>query len=155
MRIIRLLTILTVLGCGALATSGIAAADDSLNGHYRAVVDGSRSNQLGDILLINTTCDPSGNCSGWVSTPKTWGAAIDKTPGGPWTINRTDSQGWTCADGTKAAADLVYTFAAGSLAGSITSTKVAGGCGDPATPSIAHGLQIQQCVDSPTRGVCP
>ena len=147
--------LLTALVCGAVGLASPAAADDSINGHYQAVVDGSRANQLGDILLINTTCDPAGNCRGWVSTPKTWGAAIEKAPGGAWTINRTDSLGWTCSNGAKAPADLVYTFAPGSLAGTITVTKAAGGCGDPATETATHTLKVQKCVDSPDGGVCP
>ncbi|QLL05927.1 hypothetical protein [Mycobacterium vicinigordonae] len=144
-----------VLACCAAALAGPAAADDSLNGHYQAAVDGSRSHPLGGILILNTSCNPAGNCTGWVSTPKTWGAPIDKAPGGSWTISRADSSAWTCPDGSKAAADLVYAFSSTSLAGSITSTKAAGGCGDPATPTTTYSLQVQKCVDSPSRGVCP
>ena len=104
-------SILAVLGGCAVSMAAPVLADDSLNGHYQAVVDGSRTNPLGGILIVNTQCDPTGNCTGWVSTPKTWGAAINKSPGGSWTINRTDPTAWTCGDGSKAAADLVYSFA--------------------------------------------
>ncbi|HTQ18282.1 hypothetical protein [Mycobacterium sp.] len=156
MRIVRLLptAILAVVGC-AVATAGPALADDSLNGHYFAVVDGSRSNLLSTILTFQTTCDPAGNCTGWVTTPKTWGAPVSKPPGGSWTINRTDRAGWTCPNGGTAPADLVYTFAPANLAGSIITTKAAGGCGDPARPTTTHSLQVQKCVDDPTKGVCP
>jgi len=147
--------ILAALGACAVGLAGPALADDSLNGHYQAFVDGSRTNPLGGILILNTTCDPAGNCSGWVSTPKTWGAAISKPPGGSWTISRTDPQGWTCPNGGNAPADLVYTFDPGSLAGTLTATKAAGGCGDPATPTNTHSLTVQKCVDSPGGGVCP
>jgi hypothetical protein len=148
-------SILAVLGGCAVSMAAPVLADDSLNGHYQAVVDGSRTNPLGGILIVNSQCDPTGNCTGWVSTPKTWGAAINKSPGGSWTINRTDPTAWTCGDGSKASADLVYSFAPPGLAGSITSTKAAGGCGDPGTPTTTHSLQVQQCVDVPGRGVCP
>jgi hypothetical protein len=147
--------ILAVLGGCAVSMAGPVLADESLNGHFQTIVDGTRSNPLGDILIVNTKCDPAGDCTGWVSTPKTWGAPINKPPGGSWAISRTDSAAWTCADGSRAPADLVYTFAPTSLAGSITATKAAGGCGDPATPTITHSLQVQQCVDVPGRGVCP
>jgi hypothetical protein len=139
----------------AVAMAGPALADDSLNGHYQALVDGSRSNPLGGTLGFQTHCDPAGNCSGWVTTPKTWGAATSKAPGGSWTITRTDGTAWNCANGRQAPADLVYTFAPGSLAGSITATKAAGGCGDPGRPTTTYTLQLQKCVDDPTRGVCP
>lgn len=157
MRIIRFFpTGLAALGACALGMAGPALADDSLNGHYSAFVDGSRSNPLAQaILIINTQCDPAGNCTGWVSTPKTWGAAINKPPGGEWTISRTDPTAWTCPDGSQAPADLVYTFAPTTLAGSLTATKAAGGCGDPATPTATHSLQVQRCVVIPGRGVCP
>jgi hypothetical protein len=157
MQLVRILpaTILAALGGCAVGMAGPALADDSLNGHYQAVVDGARSNPLSTILLINTQCDPAGDCKGWVSTPKTWGAPINKPPGGSWTISRTDPHAWACPGGGTAAADLVYTLAPGSLAGSITATKVAGGCGDPARPTTTHSLAVQKCVDSPTQGVCP
>ncbi|OBK13556.1 hypothetical protein A5636_09335 [Mycobacterium asiaticum] len=143
------------LGCFAVGLAGPALADDSLNGHYQAVVNGSPSNSLGDILNINSSCDPDGNCTGWVSTPKTWGAPISKSAGASWTIRRTNPTGWTCADGSKGAAELVYSFAPASLAGTITATKVAGACGDPTTPTATYSLNIHQCVDDPRRGVCP
>lgn len=155
MRILWVPTILTALGCGAIGMSGVASADDGLNGHYFAIVDGARSNLLSTILTFNSTCDAAGTCNGWVTTPKTWGAAVEKAPGGPWTINRTDAHGWTCADGNTAATDLVYTFAPGTLAGSITSTKAAGGCGDPARPTVTHSLTLQKCTVGPDGGVCP
>lgn len=84
MHIVRMFptAILAALGGYAIGMAGPALADDSLNGHYQAIVDGSRSDPLGGILIVNTNCDPSGNCTGWVSTPKTWGAAINKPPGG-------------------------------------------------------------------------
>lgn len=157
MHIVRLLpsAILAALGGCAIGMAGPVLADDSLNGHYQAIVDGSRTNPLSTILNLNTNCDPADNCTGWVSTPKTWGAPINKPPGGSWTISRTDPRGWTCDDGSTAAADLVYTFAPTSLAGSITATKAAGGCNDPTRPTTTHSLTVQKCVDSPTRGVCP
>ena len=157
MHIVRIFptAILAALGGYAIGMAGPALADDTLNGHYQAIVDGSRSDPLGGILIVNTNCDPAGNCTGWVSTPKTWGAAINKPPGGSWTISRTDPQAWPCPNGGTAPADLVYTFAPGSLAGSITATKAAGGCGDPARPTATHSLAVQKCVDSPTQGVCP
>jgi hypothetical protein len=157
MHIIRLLSAVfpAALGAYLVGTAGPALADDSLNGPYQAVVDGSLSNPLGGILLINSHCDPAGNCTGWVSTPKTWGAALSKPPGGSWTINRTDPRAWACPNGSNAPADLVYTFAPASLAGAITATKAAGGCGDPARPTTSHSLQVQKCVDDPRRGVCP
>jgi hypothetical protein len=154
MRIVRLVPI----GAAAACSIGFAApalADSSLNGHYQASVNGSRSDPLGGILLINSQCNPTGNCTGWVSTPKTWGAAISKPPGGPWTISRTDSAAWACPDGSKAPADVVYSFDAASLAGSVTATKASGACGDPAMPAKTSSLQIQKCVDNPSTGVCP
>ena len=157
LHIVRLLSnrILAALVTFTVGMAGPALADDGLNGHYQAIVDGSRSNPLSEILIINTNCDAAGNCTGWVSTPKTWGAAISKPPGGSWSTSHTDPVGWTCADGSKAPADLVYTFAPATLAGSITSTKAAGGCGDPARPTNTHSLTVQKCVDDPNRGVCP
>lgn len=155
MRTLWLPTILTAFGCGSVAMSGVAAADDSLNGHYFAVVDGARSHLLSTILMFNTTCDSAGNCNGSVTTPKTWEATVNKAPGGPWTINRTDAHGWTCADGTVVAADLVYSFAPGTLTGSITSTKAAFGCGDPARTTATYSLTVQKCVNGPDGGVCP
>jgi hypothetical protein len=157
MRIVRLFptAILAALGSCAVAMAAPVLADDSLNGHYQAIVDGSRSNPLSDILIINAKCDPADNCTGWVSTPKTWGAPINKPLGGSWTISRTDPLAWACANGSKAPADLVYTFAPTSLAGSITATKAAGGCGDPTRPTNTHSLKVQQCVDNPGQGVCP
>jgi hypothetical protein len=146
---------LAALSACAVGVAAPALADDSLNGHYQAVVDGSRANPLSTILLPSTKCDPAGRCSGWVSTPKTWGAPLTKTPGGSWTITRTDPQGWSCANGGTGPADLTYTFAPGSLAGSITATKAAGACGDPGRPTATHSLLVQKCVDSPTAGVCP
>ena len=158
MPIVRLSVLLaafaTCATCG-LATAGRAYAENNLNGHYQAVVDGSRSNALGGILMISTNCDSTGNCTGWVSTPKTWGAAINKSPGGSWTITRNDSQAWDCGNGGKAPADLVYSFAAANLAGSVTATKAAGACGDPTRPTATHSLQVQKCVDNPDQGVCP
>jgi hypothetical protein len=147
--------LLVALGGCAIGLAAPVLADDSLNGHYQGLVDGARANPLGGILMIGTNCDPAGNCTGWVSTPKTWGAPINKPPGGSWTISRTDPTAWTCANGSKAPADLVYTFAPTTLAGSITSTKAAGGCGDPLRPTNTYSLQVQKCVDDPSRGVCP
>lgn len=125
MHIVRIFptAILAALGGYAIGMAGPALADDSLNGHYQAIVDGSRSDPLGGLLIVNTNCDPAGNCTGSVSTPKTLGAAINKPPGGSWTISRTDPQAWTRPNGGTAPADLVYKFAPGSLAGSITVTK--------------------------------
>lgn len=154
MRIVRLLSGAAAAAC-TVAMAGPTLADDNLEGHYRAVVDGSTTDPLGaSVLTINAGCDPFGNCAGWVSTPKTWGAAIKKRPGGSWTISRAAAAGWTCPDGTKASADLVYAFDATTLAGSVIATKAAGACGDPARPMQAYSLQIQQCVDDPNRGVC-
>ena len=121
--------ILAALVAFAVGMAGPALADDGLNGHYQAIVDGSRANPPSEILIINTNCDAAGNRTGWVSTPKTWGAAISKPP--------------------------VCTFAPATLAGSITSTKAAGGCGDPARPTNTHSLTVQTCVDDPNRGVRP
>jgi hypothetical protein len=150
-----LAAMLAALSACAVGLASPALADDSLNGHYQAVVDGSRANPLSTILLPNTKCDPAGTCSGWVSTPKTWGAPLTKRPGGSWTITRTDPQGWSCPGGGTGPADLTYTFAPGSLTGSITVTKAAGACGDPARPSATHSLVVQKCVDSSDGGVCP
>jgi len=46
--------ILAALGGYAIGMAGPALADDSLNGHYQAIVDGSRSDPLGGILIVNT-----------------------------------------------------------------------------------------------------
>lgn len=158
MPIVRLSVLLaaltTCVTCG-VATASRVHAENNLNGHYQAVVDGSRSNALGGILMINTNCDSAGNCTGWVSTPKTWGAAINKSPGGSWTITRNDSQAWDCGSGGKAPADLVYSFPAANLAGSVTATKAAGACGDLTRPTATHSLLVQKCVDNPAQGVCP
>jgi hypothetical protein len=155
MRIVRFLPT-AILTAFAVATAAPALADDSLNGHFRLLVDGSESSPLGaSILGINSQCDGAGNCSGWASTPRTWGAAINKSAGGPWTIDRADREGWSCPDGSKAPADLAYSFAAATLTGSVVATKSAGACGDPARPTKTHALHMTKCVDDPNRGVCP
>jgi hypothetical protein len=71
MHIVRIFptAILVALGGYAIGVAGPALADDSLNGHYQAIGDGSRSDPLGGILIVDTNCDPAGNCTGWVSTP--------------------------------------------------------------------------------------
>lgn len=158
MRIVRLIATTAAAACSAGIPIGFAApalADDSLNGHYQALINRSPTDPLGGILIVNSQCDAAGSCSGWVSTPKTWGAPINKAPGGPWTIDRTDAAGWTCPDGSKGPADLVYSFDAAGLGGSLTATKAAGACGDPARPTKSYALHVQKCADDPNRGVCP
>lgn len=156
MHLARLLPLAIVVAVLETAVSAAPArADDSLNGPYFAVVDGSRTNLLSTIVSINSTCDPAGSCTGRVTTPKTWEAAITKSPGASWTITRTDPAAWTCPDGSNAAADLVYAFAPATLAGSITATKAARACGDPAMPTTTHSLVVQQCVVDPRQGMCP
>jgi hypothetical protein len=63
-----LLAVLAVLGGCAVSMAGPVLADDSLNGHYQAVVDGSRADPLG-VDPENMGCRDQ-KVAGWLVDPQ-------------------------------------------------------------------------------------
>jgi len=120
----------------AIGSASPAWADERLDGEY-TFINGPTSNTWS----ITTQCNPEGTCGGSVSSSSGMLVAIHRLTGGPWTIERHDVfNGWTCADGSNAPADLVYSFDPVSLAGTISYTSKPGACNDP------NALQNQQPV---------
>jgi hypothetical protein len=127
MLVMRTLAIGVALAGFAAAAAGSASADDRLSGDY-AFTDGPTTNTWS----ITTQCSPEGLCAGTVSGSTGLLVQIRKAVGGPWTVERHDvPNGWTCADGSTGAADVVYTFDPVTLAGTLSRTSIPGVCGDP------------------------
>ncbi len=123
----RAMAVTAVLAGTALVSAGPAWADQQLNGDY-TFVDGPTTNAWS----ITTQCNPQGTCGGTISTSTGLIAAINRTAGGPWTIDREDVvNGWTCPDGSTAPADLSYAFDSATLLGTLTATSKPGACNDP------------------------
>ena len=116
-----------VLAGIAVGSASPARADEGLNGDYK-FVNGPTTNTWS----ITTRCNPEGKCAGTLSSSTGLVAAIERLPGGPWTVDRHDvPNGWTCPDGRTGAADMSYSFDPVSLAGTLNNTSKPGACGDP------------------------
>ena len=124
----------------AVGSAGPAWADQPLDGDY-TFVNGPTVNTW----TITTQCNPEGKCGGTVSTSTGLVAAIEKAPGGPWTLDRNNVfNGWVCPDGTTGPGDQVYSFDPATLAGTVSLTSKPGACNDPNVLQAQHPVSLQR-----------
>jgi hypothetical protein len=127
MAIIRAVAAAVAVTGVAIGLASPAWADDRLDGDF-TFTNGATTNTW----TITTQCNPEVTCAGTVSSSTGMLVQIRRLAGGPWTVERHDvPNGWTCADGSTGAADLVYSFDPATLAGTLSSTSKPGVCNDP------------------------
>ncbi len=123
----------------ALASAGPASAEERLDGSY-TFIDGPTTNTWS----ITSFCNAEITCGGSVSSSTGMLARLNRTTGGPWTIERHDvPNGWVCPDGSTGPADLMYSFDAATLVGALSSVSKPGTCGDPNPIYLTRPISLQ------------
>jgi hypothetical protein len=146
---IRAMAVAVAVTGTAVGLASPAWADEQLDGDY-TFVNGATTTTWS----ITTQCSAERTCGGTVSTSTGWVGAISRLAGGPWTAERRDvSNGWTCADGNTGPADLLYSFDAESLAGTVTATSNPGVCNDPNSAQAQQPISLQRADSPPSPGI--
>lgn len=140
MALTRAAAVTVALGATALGMAAPASAQDQINGDY-TYVNGATTNTWS----ITTQCNEVQTCGGTVSGSTGMVARLMRLTGGPWTVDRHDvPDAWQCPDGGVGPADQLYSFDPVTLAGTLTLTRKAGVCNDPAPGQIDFPVSLQK-----------